>query len=111
MVWQPVQRLSGDTSAKWARVLRAPTVVAALSLVCAIAVAAPAAARTVATAIDAGGDHTCALIDGGAVRCWGGNADGQLGDGTTTNRFTPVAVAAWAAGSWRSAPASTTRAR
>jgi alpha-tubulin suppressor-like RCC1 family protein len=43
-------------------------------------------------AIDAGESHTCALTTAGAVRCWGYNYYGQLGDGTTTNRWTPIAV-------------------
>jgi cysteine-rich repeat protein len=29
--------------------------------------------------IEAGGDHTCALVGGGAIRCWGFNDRGQLG--------------------------------
>jgi alpha-tubulin suppressor-like RCC1 family protein len=44
------------------------------------------------TAISAGGSHTCALRFNGTVRCWGANATGQLGDGTTTGQLTPITV-------------------
>jgi alpha-tubulin suppressor-like RCC1 family protein len=32
-----------------------------------------------ATAIAAGGTHSCAILDNGSVKCWGGNSWGQLG--------------------------------
>jgi alpha-tubulin suppressor-like RCC1 family protein len=39
---------------------------------------------TSVTQIAAGGGHTCALLSGGGVDCWGLNADGELGTGSST---------------------------
>lgn len=43
-------------------------------------------------AISAAGARTFALKSDGTVWAWGNNSSGQLGDGTTTNRLTPVQV-------------------
>ena len=42
--------------------------------------------------VSAGGRHSLALGSDGNAYAWGSNAQGQLGDGTTTNRTTPVMV-------------------
>ena len=47
-----------------------------------------------ASQIATGQAHSCALVAGGTVKCWGWNYYGQLGDGTTTDRWTPVSVVA-----------------
>ncbi len=38
------------------------------------------------------GGHSCGVATDDRVYCWGGNTWGQLGDGTTRSRSTPVAV-------------------
>lgn len=43
--------------------------------------------------LNAGAGYTCALTVGGEANCWGANAVGQLGDGTTSRRWTPTRVA------------------
>jgi alpha-tubulin suppressor-like RCC1 family protein len=58
--------------------------------------------RTTPTTIDVGGavgllalgdKHTCAYVTASALlKCWGNNAQGQLGDGTYTNRNTPTTI-------------------
>lgn len=44
--------------------------------------------------IAASSDTSCALLESGTLKCWGANASGQLGNGNTENKDTPVEVSA-----------------
>jgi alpha-tubulin suppressor-like RCC1 family protein len=44
------------------------------------------------SAVSTGRSHALAVKDDGTAWAWGGNADGQLGDGTTSDSSTPVQV-------------------
>lgn len=45
----------------------------------------PVSAVSNVVGVTAGFLHTCALIEGGTVECWGYNHDGQIGNGTTNS--------------------------
>ncbi|MDO9016936.1 MAG: hypothetical protein Q8S73_20275 [Deltaproteobacteria bacterium] len=53
----------------------------------------PVSGITDAESLSVGEAFACVRSASRGVLCWGFNADGQLGDGTTTNRNEPVAVA------------------
>ena len=51
------------------------------------------AAQTMAfVQVSAGGSHTCGVTANHRAYCWGTNGSGALGDGTTDERLSPVAV-------------------
>lgn len=57
--------------------------------------AAPVAASVVGkdiVEIAAATGRTCIRTSKGTIECWGGNDHGQIGDGTQTDTFTPVAA-------------------
>ena len=42
--------------------------------------------------------YACAVLNSSAAKCWGNNGNGQLGDGTKTQRNTPVTVSGLSSG-------------
>ncbi len=52
--------------------------------------ATPYVAGPAPTQLAAGAAHSCALVTGGTVRCWGLNSNGQLGNNTLASSATPV---------------------
>src|SRR5439155_285909 len=88
---------TGCASAPW--VLGSTTVAAGNRLTATAArfSPAPVAGGVAFAALSAGnngaGGHICGVTTSGAAYCWGHNGNGQLGDGTTTDRLVPTPVA------------------
>jgi alpha-tubulin suppressor-like RCC1 family protein len=81
--------LNGDQQADPAtfpRHVETPAIVRAEPLV-------PASPAIEARDVACGSVHSCVVLQTGALRCWGSNASGQIGDGTTTSRGNPTAPA------------------
>lgn len=53
----------------------------------------PVAGGHMFTSISSGRHYTCAVATDGVAYCWGANAQGQVGDGSTTARSAPTPVA------------------
>ena len=56
------------------------------------------APTTTPITIAAGIYNTCKITAAGALFCWGDNSNGQLTDGTFTNRATPIAISGMSSG-------------
>ncbi len=51
-----------------------------------------------ASRLSAGQNHACVVLQDGTAKCWGANYDGELGDGTTTDRHEPTQVVGFPSG-------------
>ena len=85
-IFSPTPRVRAGR--RWFNLLMAAFSVSALSL----ASSAMAAYDPLSGKISLGGNHACAVTTSSGVKCWGDNAYGQLGDGTTAGRATPADV-------------------
>ena len=57
-----------------------------------------ASALTGVQTLTVGRMHACVVLTGGAAKCWGGNASGQLGDGTSLDSVVPNTVVGYTTG-------------
>jgi alpha-tubulin suppressor-like RCC1 family protein len=89
---ETVATIDGDGLATGVGAGEATITASAEGVVGAAALAVTADAPIVTATVTGGGEHSCGLDAAGKAYCWGRNTDGQLGDGTNTNRTTPVAV-------------------
>jgi alpha-tubulin suppressor-like RCC1 family protein len=79
-----------EAIAGWRRGSAGLLAAALLCSACSRDVTGPLPGRFVSVAV--GLIHSCGVVEGGAVYCWGNNEFGQLGDGTLAVRETPVVV-------------------
>jgi alpha-tubulin suppressor-like RCC1 family protein len=54
--------------------------------------------RTATQAASGGVSYACAVTAAGALKCWGSNSDGVLGDGSGANQDSPVSVSGLSSG-------------
>lgn len=83
-----VARLSGEEVSAWAET----STVALPDFVAGARVTRCPMPPSPCEVVRSGSVHTCARLVDGSVWCWGDNAFGQLGDGTTTPRVNPTRV-------------------
>ena len=89
--------VTSSTVPTWTGPAATVTVVARTPLVVPLTLQPYSATATVnfvpfVKAVGASWSSNYALLSDGTVRAWGYNVDGELGDGTTTQRLTPVVV-------------------
>ncbi len=89
--------VTSSTVPTWTGPAATVTVVAGTPLVVPLTLQPYSATATVnfvpfVKAVGASWSSSYALLSDGTVRAWGYNVDGELGDGTTTQRLTPVVV-------------------
>ena len=74
------------------RALLATAAAVAVTTSFALVASSPPAGAVSGAVVSAGGLHSCVAMPSQQAFCWGYNAYGQLGDGSTINRSIPVAV-------------------
>lgn len=83
------ENVSGQLGAFWTLVSVIPLVNVTIS-----STPVQSAAITTSADVTGGAQHTCALVTGSTIRCWGENNFGQLGNNGITVGFTPPGTGA-----------------